>query len=177
MTAPKLLASRQIPHVAYVEQDRRSERSRVDSAGALGTSIASIRRPAAQRTTYYWSRPARASTSTSSIPESEPRTRSFGGRAFRLTSITTMATDHKAVTGTEPTLQQRSAADCRRCKGCQALLGQRPRLHRSGTDADVIAGIDWVTANRVMPAVANMSIGGRSVQALNDAVNDAIARA
>ena len=29
-----------------------------------------------------------------------------------------------------------------------------------GTDAQVIGGIDWVTANAVKPAVANMSLGG-----------------
>ena len=27
-------------------------------------------------------------------------------------------------------------------------------------DANIIAGIDWVTANRVLPAVANLSVGG-----------------
>ncbi|WP_246121592.1 S8 family peptidase [Actinoallomurus bryophytorum] len=30
----------------------------------------------------------------------------------------------------------------------------------SGTDADVIAGMDWVARNAVKPAVANMSLGG-----------------
>ena len=32
----------------------------------------------------------------------------------------------------------------------------------NGTDSSVIAGVDWVTANRVKPAVANMSLGGRA---------------
>ncbi|HVF41274.1 MAG TPA: S8 family serine peptidase [Gemmatimonadaceae bacterium] len=40
----------------------------------------------------------------------------------------------------------------------------------SGTISGVIAGIDWVTANRVLPAVANMSLGGGFSQAMNDAV-------
>jgi chitodextrinase len=46
----------------------------------------------------------------------------------------------------------------------------------SGTDAGVIAGIDWVTANHVagQPAVANMSLGGGFSQALNDAVTNSI---
>jgi subtilisin family serine protease len=34
----------------------------------------------------------------------------------------------------------------------------------------VIAGMDWVTANRVLPAVANMSLGGGASQAVDDAV-------
>jgi subtilisin family serine protease len=44
----------------------------------------------------------------------------------------------------------------------------------NGTDADVIAGIDWVTANAVKPAVANMSIGGSLSQAMNDAIQRSI---
>ncbi len=45
----------------------------------------------------------------------------------------------------------------------------------SGTMADVIAGIDWVTANAVRPAVANMSLGGGPNTALDDAVRTSIA--
>jgi subtilisin family serine protease len=39
----------------------------------------------------------------------------------------------------------------------------------SGTNAGVIAGMDWVASNRVLPAVANMSLGGGFSQAVNDA--------
>ncbi|MFY0524450.1 S8 family serine peptidase [Archangium gephyra] len=39
-----------------------------------------------------------------------------------------------------------------------------------GSDAQVIAGLDWVAANHVKPAVANMSLGGDASQALDDAV-------
>jgi subtilisin family serine protease len=45
----------------------------------------------------------------------------------------------------------------------------------SGTTAGVIAGIDWVTANHVKPAVANMSLGGGYSQSLNDAVANSVA--
>jgi subtilisin family serine protease len=40
----------------------------------------------------------------------------------------------------------------------------------SGTNSGVIAGIDWVASNRVLPAVANMSLGGGASQAVDDAV-------
>jgi len=40
----------------------------------------------------------------------------------------------------------------------------------SGTNSGVIAGIDWVAQNRVLPAVANMSLGGGASQAVDDAV-------
>ena len=41
----------------------------------------------------------------------------------------------------------------------------------SGSTSGVIAGIDWVTANRILPAVANMSLGGGFSLALNTAVD------
>lgn len=44
-----------------------------------------------------------------------------------------------------------------------------------GTNAQVIAGIDWVTANHVKPAVANMSLGGSVSTALDNAVRTSIA--
>ncbi|MFI6337076.1 S8 family peptidase [Streptomyces sp. NPDC050535] len=45
----------------------------------------------------------------------------------------------------------------------------------SGTTAGVVAGIDWVAANAVKPAVANMSLGGGADSALDTAVRGAIA--
>ncbi|GIJ79849.1 Serine protease, subtilisin family [Micromonospora phaseoli] len=44
----------------------------------------------------------------------------------------------------------------------------------SGTNAGVIAGVDWVTANAVKPAVANMSLGGGASSALDNAVTNSI---
>jgi hypothetical protein len=45
----------------------------------------------------------------------------------------------------------------------------------SGSTSGVIAGVDWVTANRVAPAVANMSLGGGASTALDQAVQNSIA--
>ncbi|MDY7230834.1 Ig-like domain-containing protein [Hyalangium rubrum] len=45
----------------------------------------------------------------------------------------------------------------------------------SGTWAGVIGGVDWVTANHVAPAVANMSLGGGGSDALDQAVRNSIA--
>jgi subtilisin family serine protease len=39
-----------------------------------------------------------------------------------------------------------------------------------GTNSGVIAGMDWVTANRVSPAAANMSLGGGASTAIDDAI-------
>ncbi|MBN1207748.1 MAG: S8 family peptidase [Myxococcaceae bacterium] len=45
----------------------------------------------------------------------------------------------------------------------------------SGSTAGVIAGVDWVTNNRELPAVANMSLGGGPDRAMDDAVRRSIA--
>ena len=45
----------------------------------------------------------------------------------------------------------------------------------SGSNSGVIAGVDWVTANAVRPAVANMSLGGGDSAALDTAVKNTIA--
>jgi serine protease len=45
----------------------------------------------------------------------------------------------------------------------------------SGLTSGVIAGVDWVTANHLSPAVANMSLGGPVSSALDLAVANAVA--
>ncbi|HEX5757503.1 MAG TPA: S8 family serine peptidase, partial [Arenimonas sp.] len=45
----------------------------------------------------------------------------------------------------------------------------------SGTNSGVIAGMDWVTANHVSPAVANMSLGGGASTSTDDAVERMVA--
>lgn len=45
----------------------------------------------------------------------------------------------------------------------------------SGSNAGVIAGVDWVTANHRGPSVANMSLGGSASAALDTAVRNSIA--
>jgi len=42
----------------------------------------------------------------------------------------------------------------------------------SGSNASVIAGMDWVAANHNEPAVANMSLGGGFSASINDALNN-----
>ncbi|MDV6011596.1 S8 family serine peptidase [Haloechinothrix sp. LS1_15] len=43
-----------------------------------------------------------------------------------------------------------------------------------GTNAGVIAGVDWVTDNHDGPSVANMSLGGGASSALDDAVRNSV---
>ena len=44
----------------------------------------------------------------------------------------------------------------------------------SGPMSATLAGVDWVTANHIKPAVANMSLGGGVSQALDDAIRRAV---
>ncbi|MCX7553742.1 S8 family serine peptidase [Marinicella sp. S1101] len=46
----------------------------------------------------------------------------------------------------------------------------------SGSNSGVIGGVDWVAANHVKPAVANMSLGGGASSALDSAVNSAVSQ-
>jgi subtilisin family serine protease len=45
----------------------------------------------------------------------------------------------------------------------------------SGSTIGVVSGINWVAANRVLPAVANMSLGGGASQSIDDAIAGATA--
>ncbi|MET0233685.1 MAG: S8 family serine peptidase [Kibdelosporangium sp.] len=45
----------------------------------------------------------------------------------------------------------------------------------SGTTAQVVAGVDWVTRNHVKPAVANMSLGGGANTSIDTAVRNSVA--
>lgn len=66
--------------------------------------------------------------------------------------------------------------------GSQYGVAKRVTLHNvrvlgcdgSGNWSTVIAGLDWIRANRIMPAVVNMSLGGGAYQPMDDAVTNLI---
>ncbi|KZB87711.1 S8 family peptidase [Amycolatopsis regifaucium] len=60
-------------------------------------------------------------------------------------------------------------------KGVKLVAVRVLNCSGSGTTAGVIAGVDWVTANAVKPAVANMSLGGGASATLDQAVQRSIA--
>ncbi len=59
-------------------------------------------------------------------------------------------------------------------KAAQLIAVRVLDCNGSGSYSDVIAGVEWVTANHVKPAVANMSVGGPISQALDDAISASI---
>ncbi|MER5177123.1 S8 family peptidase [Streptomyces sp. NPDC002896] len=60
-------------------------------------------------------------------------------------------------------------------KGVKLVAVRVLDCNGSGTTAGVVAGIDWVTAHAVKPAVANMSLGGGADTTLDNAVKRSIA--
>ncbi len=59
-------------------------------------------------------------------------------------------------------------------KGVQLIAVRVLDCNGSGSTSGVINGVNWVAANAVKPAVANMSLGGGISKALDDAVAAAI---
>ncbi len=59
-------------------------------------------------------------------------------------------------------------------KGVQLVAVRVLDCTASGTYSQAIAGIDWVAAHAVKPAVANLSLGGPRSSALDDAVTGSI---
>jgi subtilisin family serine protease len=61
-------------------------------------------------------------------------------------------------------------------KGVSLVAVRVLNCQGSGTNAGVIAGVDWVANNAVKPAVANMSLGGGANTTLDNAVKNAVSR-
>ncbi|ALG13859.1 S8 family peptidase [Kibdelosporangium phytohabitans] len=59
-------------------------------------------------------------------------------------------------------------------KGVQLFAVRVLNCQGSGTTAQVVAGVDWVTTNHKKPAVANMSLGGGASTAIDNAVRKSI---
>jgi aqualysin 1 len=60
-------------------------------------------------------------------------------------------------------------------KGVDLAIVRVLNCEGDGLYSWIIAGVDWVTANHVKPAVANMSLGGPASDALDQAVRNSIA--
>ncbi len=83
----------------------------------------------------------------------------FGGRAFLPRSMRSEGTPSTA-TGTGPTSRDHWRSTYGVAKSVRLFAVRVLSCSGSGSTSGVIAGVDWVTARRINPAVANMSLGG-----------------
>ncbi|WP_308354901.1 S8 family serine peptidase [Streptomyces sp. Je 1-79] len=163
------------PRVAYVEQNATVRMADTQPGATWGLDRID-QRDLPLSTTYTYNRTA--SNVTAYIIDTGIRTShsEFGGRA---------------TVGTDTVGGGQNGQDCQGhgthvagtvggakygvAKGAKLVAVRVLDCNGSGTTAGVIAGVDWVTANAVKPAVANMSLGGGANTSLDDAVKRSIA--
>ena len=160
------------PSVAYVEQNHTISLSATQTNATWGIDrIDQRNRPLS--TTYTYSTTASNVTAyiiDTGILYSHSQ---FGGRAsFGYYAVGSGGVDCNGhgthVAGTVGGSTHGVAKDVR-------LVGVRVlSCSGSGTNAGVIAGVNWVTSNARRPAVANMSLGGGASTALDNAVRNSI---
>jgi subtilisin family serine protease len=175
LNAGQLNALRHNPAVAFVEQDQVAELATTQSGATWGIDRTDQRARPLSGTYNY--------TSTAS------NVRAYiidtGVRAthseFRKTDGTTRAQNNYNATG------DGQASDCNGhgthvagtvagktygiAKGAMIRAVKVFTCSGGSANSTIIAGIDWVTANHIKPAVANLSLGGGASQATDDAVN------
>ncbi|HEX5541674.1 MAG TPA: S8 family peptidase [Micromonospora sp.] len=171
--AAKRLAAH--PHVAYVEQDQ------VVALAATQTNppswgldrIDQRNRPLDSRYTY----PTTASTVRAYIIDTGIRAShtDFGGRVLSGYDAVGGGTNDCNGHGTHVAGTVGGAAHGV-AKAVRLVPVRVLNCAGSGTNAGVIAGVNWVTNNAVRPAVANMSLGGGANTTLDNAVANSIAR-
>ncbi|SCL59994.1 Serine protease, subtilisin family [Micromonospora citrea] len=157
------------PSVAYVEQNQRGVGTGGTQAGPPSWGLDRIDEPSRPADGVY-TYPNKAGTVHAYVIDSGIRTThaDFGGRA---------SSGFDAVDGTGTDCQGHGTHVAGTVGGKTYGVAKSVRLvsvrvlncDNTTTTADTLAGVDWVTANAVKPAVANMSIGFRSGSTTVDA--------
>ncbi|WP_443062647.1 S8 family serine peptidase [Streptomyces sp. NBC_00390] len=175
MSAAKARALAADPRVAYVEQNATVRISETQTNATWGIDRIDQRNLPLSKT-YTYNTPA--SNVNAYIIDTGIRTShsEFGGRASVGTD--TVGGGHNGQdcqghgTHVAGTVGGRTYGVA---KGVNLIAVRVLDCNGSGTNAGVIAGVDWVTANAKKPAVANMSLGGSANTALDNAVKKSIA--
>jgi len=175
MTAEQAQALAQEPSVRYVEQDGRVYASAVQSGATWGIDrVDQANLPLDHNYTYH----ADGTGVTAYVIDTgiRPLHREFGGRASVGTDTIGGGQNgidcHGHGTHVAGTIGSNTYGLAKQVK----LVGIRVLdCSGSGSDSNVIAGIEWMTQNHVKPAVANMSLGGDASAALDAAVQASIA--
>jgi subtilisin family serine protease len=175
LNAGQLNALRHNPAVAYVEQDQVAELETTQSSATWGIDRIDQRSLPLSGTYNYNST---ASTIRAYIIDTGVRATHS---EFRKSDGTTRAQNNYNATGDgmnydcngHGTHVAGTVAGKTYGVAKAAMIRAVKVFTCSGGSANstIIAGIDWVTANHIKPAVANLSLGGGASQATDDAVN------
>ncbi|MFF4233769.1 S8 family peptidase [Streptomyces sp. NPDC001820] len=163
------------PRVAYVEQDSRVALSATQSNATWGLDRIDQRQlPLDTSYTYNTT----ASNVSIYVIDTGVRTahQEFGGRAVIGTDAVGDGQNGNDCNGHGTHVAGTTAGSTYGVAKGARIVGVRVlNCQGSGTTSGVVAGIDWVTANAVKPAVANMSLGGGASTSLDDAVKRSVA--
>jgi subtilisin family serine protease len=172
MTEEEALAVADDPRVAYVEEDSVMEINATQTGATWGLDrIDQRNRPLS--TTYSYTTTG-SGVNVYVIDTGIRRTHSdFGGRAFA---------GYDAFGGTTNDCNGHGTHVAGTIGGATWGVAKSVRLFAvrvlscsgSGSTSGVISGVNWVTANHIKPAVANMSLGGGASSSLDTAVNNSI---
>ncbi|MFD7443942.1 S8 family peptidase [Streptomyces sp. NPDC059909] len=163
------------PRVAYVEQDARVALNATQSNATWGLDRIDQRQlPLDTSYTYNTT----ASNVSIYVIDTGVRTahQEFGGRAVIGTDTIGDGQNGNDCNGHGTHVSGTTAGSTYGVAKGATIVGVRVlNCQGSGTTSGVVAGIDWVTANAVKPAVANMSLGGGASTSLDDAVKRSVA--
>ncbi|WP_408631840.1 S8 family peptidase [Micromonospora palythoicola] len=173
MTAAQAARLAANPAVAYVEQDQVVTIQATQTNATWGLDrIDQRNRPLSTTYTY----PNTASNVRAYIIDTGIRTShsQFGGRAtWGTNTVDSNNTDCNGhgthVAGTVGGSTHGVA------KGVRLIAVKVLNCSGGGTTTSVVNGVNWVTANAVKPAVANMSLGGGASTSIDNAVRNSIA--
>ncbi len=174
MTEDEALALSEDPRVQFVEEDQIYTADTTQTGATWGLDrIDQRNRPLSGTYTYNWTGSGvRAYVIDTGIRTTHTQ---FGGRAAVSAEILGDRRNGQDCNGHRTHLPGTIGGSTYGVAKSVSLRAVRVlNCQGSGTTSGVIAGVNWVASNRVLPAVANMSLGGGASSALDTAVNNAI---
>jgi subtilisin family serine protease len=172
MTREEALTLSEDPRVAYVEEDGVVELVATQSPATWGLDrIDQRNRPLSNSYTYNWTGSGvRAYVIDTGILTGHTQ---FGGRASNVYDVN--GGNGQDCNGHGTHVSGTIGGSTYGVAKSVMLRGVKVfQCANSTSTSNIIAGVNWVTANRVLPAVANMSVGGPASSSMDTAVQNLI---